>query len=84
MKKGVMIALVTFLCLAGPAFGCLDCYLVDVPDPDGGRPSPTWTCLNLTTDGWYICTTGGLMGFLFGCYTQDVCLGNWNGWPPVP
>ena len=84
MRKRIMIALGIFLCLSGPALACLNCYLVDVPDPDGGAPFETWNCLSLAGSGFYICTTDGIMGRLFGCYTQDVCLGNWNGWPPVP
>lgn len=54
--------------------GCRECYLVDVPDPDGGPPIREWACLSLAGSSWLNCYDSGLVAWLAGgCHTEDHC-----------
>jgi len=76
---GIMSALLVSL----PAYGCEACYTIQVPDPDGGPPTARVTCLDLAGHGWYLCTTGGLLGWLGGCCWVDYYCFD-PEWPPEP
>jgi len=82
MKKKavtVTLALLTAAALAVPVLAtCLDCYLVYVPDPDGGPSSPEAVCLDLAVPtGWNDCEEQGR-----GCNVVGFCWNSTGGGPP--
>lgn len=84
MKKAAFsaLALLFVVSVAVPTLaGCLDCYSVDVPEPDGPGTFNALICLDLAVPtGYHICddSNGPI------CFTQSLCYNDNDGGYPRP